>query len=93
MFVSRSHTERMGVSTMRQLGYERTAVPPLSQSRHSDMACETLYAQKHVQPARVADSEAAARGIEIHRILAIYLSHLVESRRATDLELLDSLLG
>jgi len=67
-------------------------MPPLSQSRYGDMACETLYVRKHVQRARVADSEPAARGIEIHNILATYLNHLVGARRATDLEVLDSLM-
>ena len=70
---------------------ERTGLPPLSQSRYRDMACETLYACKHVLRPVVADSEAAARGIEIHKILAAYLNHLVETRRTTDLEALDSL--
>src|SRR5438309_6234072 len=69
-----------------------TGMPPLSQSRYGDMACETLYVRKHVQRARVADSEPAARGIEIHNILATYLNHLVGARRATDLEVLDSLM-
>lgn len=57
---------------------------PLSQSRHGDMACETLYVRKHVQRAKVADSEPAARGIEIHRVVAAYINHLVSTRRSTD---------
>lgn len=69
-----------------------TGMPPLSQSRYGDMACETLYVRKHVQRTRVADSEPAARGIAIHKILATYLNHLVGARRATDLEVLDSLM-
>jgi hypothetical protein len=56
------------------------------------MACETLYVHKHVHCARVGESEPAARGIEIHKTLATYLNHLVEARRATDLEVLDSLM-
>jgi len=67
-------------------------ITPLSQSRHSDMACETLYVQKHVQHAKVAESEPAARGIEIHQILATYINHLARTRRATDLEVFDSLM-
>ncbi len=55
------------------------AVPPLSQSRQGDMACETLYVFKHVQGGRVEESEPAARGIEIHRTLAAYLNHLVRT--------------
>ncbi len=67
-------------------------IPPLSQSRHGDMACETLYVHKHVQCAKVGESEPAARGIEIHQILASYINHLVRTRRATDLEVFDALM-
>lgn len=68
------------------------SIPPLSQSRHGDMACETLYVRKHVQCAKeVAVSEPAARGIEIHQILATYLDHLVRAKRSTDLEAFDAL--
>ena len=66
-------------------------LPPLSQSRHGDMACQTLYVHKHVQCARVGESEPAARGIEIHKTLATYINHLVGARRATDIELFDAL--
>jgi hypothetical protein len=71
---------------------ERKAIPALSQSRYGDMACETLYVQKHVQGARLGESEPAARGIEIHEVLASYLNHLVRARRATDLEIFDALM-
>jgi hypothetical protein len=67
-------------------------VPPLSQSRRGDMACETLYVHKHVQRAKVAESQPAARGIEIHEILATYIDHLVRTRRSTDVTVFDSLL-
>src|SRR6266849_4718763 len=67
-------------------------LPPLSQSRHGDMACETLYVHKHVRRARVAESEPAARGIEIHQILATYINHLVRIRHSTDLEVFDALM-
>jgi len=71
---------------------ERTHIPPLSQSRRGDMACDFLYVHKHVQSTRVAGSEAAERGIEIHKILATYLNHLVQTKRSTDLEAFDSLM-
>jgi hypothetical protein len=45
---------------------ERKSIPPLSQSRYGDMACETLYVQKHVNEAILGESEPAPRGIEIH---------------------------
>jgi hypothetical protein len=66
-------------------------IPPLSQSRHGDMACEALYVRKHVERARLGESEPAARGIEIHQILATYINHLVRAKRPTDLEVFDSL--
>jgi hypothetical protein len=68
------------------------SIPALSQSRHGDMACETLYVRKHVQCARVGESEPAARGIEIHQVLATYINHLVKTTRTTDLEIFDALL-
>jgi PD-(D/E)XK nuclease superfamily len=74
------------------IGASPQAVPPLSQSRHGDMACETLYVRKHVQGGRVAESGPATRGIEIHRTLAAYINHLIGTKRATDLELFDTLM-
>lgn len=65
---------------------------PLSQSRQGDMACETLYVFKHVRRAKIADSEPATRGIEIHRVLATYIDHLVKTGRALDLEAFDQLM-
>jgi hypothetical protein len=83
----------MEVSPMRELEYQRKSLPALSQSRHGDMACETLYVRKHVNGAKIADSEPAARGIEIHRVVAAYINHLVSTRRPTDLEVFDSLMN
>jgi PD-(D/E)XK nuclease superfamily len=65
---------------------------PLSQSRQGDMACETLYVFKHVRREKIAESEPAARGIEIHRILATYIDRLVKVGRAVDLEVFDQLM-
>jgi hypothetical protein len=66
-------------------------IVPLSQSRQGDMACEKLYVFKHVRHEKIAESEPAARGIEIHRVLATYIDHLVQVRRAIDLEVFDQL--
>ena len=71
---------------------ERKAIPPLSQSRYGDMACETLYVRKHVQGAILGESEPTARGIEIHQVLASYINRLVRTRRASDLEVFDALM-
>ena len=57
------------------------------------MACETLYGCKHVQGAILGESEPAARGIEIHQVLATYINHLVRTRRAADLEVFDARAG
>jgi hypothetical protein len=71
----------------------QSVILPLSQSRRGDMACETLYVHKHVWCERVAESEPAARGVQIHEILATYLNHLAKTRRSTDLEVFDALMS
>ena len=77
---------------IREFERKQKSIPPLSQSRHGDMACETLYVCKHVQGTVLGESEPAARGIEIHQALASYVDHLVRTRRATDLEVFDALM-
>ncbi len=72
--------------------FQQLGVPPLSQSRYGDMACQTLYVYKHVLRGATMESGPAARGIEIHRILATYIDHLVKVRRALDLEVFDQLM-
>src|SRR5260370_23011323 len=76
---------------MHEIERKQKSIPPLSQSRYGDMAWETLSVQKHIQGVILGEAEAAARGIEIHEILASYLNHLVRARRATDLEVFDAL--
>ena len=62
-------------------------LPPLSQSRRGDMACETLYVCKHVHGARLGESEPAARGIEIHQVLATYINDLVKAMMRRNIHL------
>jgi hypothetical protein len=57
---------------MGEHAYKRTSFQPLSQSLHGDMACETLYVHKDVRCESTAESEAAARGIEIHQICDLH---------------------
>jgi len=76
---------------MREIERKQKSIPPLSQSRYGDMACETRYAHKHIQCVRLGESEAAARGTEIHQVLAAYISHLVRARRSADLDVFDAL--
>jgi len=66
--------------------------PPLSQSRQGDMACERLYAEKHIWATKHAQSGAASRGIEVHQLLSTYINHLVSSKRSSDLGMFDSLM-
>ncbi|MCI0624694.1 MAG: PD-(D/E)XK nuclease family protein, partial [Acidobacteria bacterium] len=68
-------------------------LPPLSQSRQGDMACQCLYFRKHVIRGPMAESQAAARGIEVHQVLATYINHLVKTKRSTDLALFDRLVS
>jgi len=68
------------------VGNQLQEIPPLSQSRQADMACRCLYLRKHVIGGPMAESQAAARGIEVHQVPATYINHLVSTRRSTDLE-------
>jgi hypothetical protein len=81
----------MKAPRVRDVEHMPKAIPPLNQSRYGDMACETLYVHKHVRGERIAESEPAARGIEIHEILATYINHLVRVGRSTDLGVFDAL--
>jgi hypothetical protein len=40
----------------------------------------------------LGEAEAAARGTEIHQVLAAYINHLVRTKCATDLEVFDALM-
>lgn len=77
---------------MSELQGQKSVLPPLSQSRQGDMACEILYVHKHVCNEKPAPSQAAARGTEIHAILAEYINHLVRVRRSMDLQVFDALM-
>src|SRR5712692_3574159 len=72
--------------------FRQLSVPPLSQSRYGDMACQTLYVHKHVLRGPIIESGPAARGIEIQGNRADYLNHLVRTGRTTDLQVFDALM-
>jgi len=74
-----------------EVNSEANSLPPLSQSRRGDMACELLYIHRHVRHVASGDSEPAARGTAIHEVLSSYIDHLIATKRATDLELFDTL--
>jgi hypothetical protein len=54
---------------------EQVEIPPLSQSRQEDMACDLLYQARHIHGVRT-ESEASRRGNEVHRIIAKYMDYL-----------------
>lgn len=83
----------MSASAKHDFNPQTSAIPPLSQSRQADMACQCLYIRKHVIGGPIAETGAAAQGIEVHQILATYINHLVRTRRSTDLELFDRLMS
>ena len=76
----------MKTPLLREPMAECTIVLPLNQSRYCDMGCETPNVRKHVKCTKIADSAPAARGTEIHQILATYINHLVGTKHSTDLE-------
>jgi len=73
----------MGAKLQQVQRLEQTAIPPLSQSRQADMACSLLYRARHVDHIEF-ETEAARRGIEIHRILAQYMDALRITKQQTD---------
>lgn len=67
------------------------AIPPLSQSRYENMACETLYAARHIAGLPDAESAAAQRGSAIHAIMARYVKWLAGTHQKTDYNFLEAL--
>lgn len=67
------------------------AIPPLSQSRYENMACETLYAARHIAGLPDAESLAAQRGSAIHAIMARYVKWLAGTHQKTDYNFLEAL--
>lgn len=81
-----------GIQAMqRELCAKPCALPPLSQSRYELMACPALYKSKVMDGTLEAPNPFSQRGTEIHRVLAKYVDHLVETRQQTDLLAFDDL--
>jgi len=47
---------------MHEIERKQKSIPPLSQSRYGDMACETLYVCKHVQGTRLGNQRPRHEG-------------------------------
>lgn len=60
------------------------AAPPLSQSRRELLACNLLYVSREIEGIKPPPSEAAHRGVEIHRVMSRYVDYLVKKRVKAD---------
>lgn len=63
----------------------------LSQSHQMDMACEVLYATKHIENIGTPSSEPALRGTHIHDACKLYVRHLVQKRLKQDYGFFDNM--
>lgn len=68
-------------------------IPPLSQSRYELLACPHLYRDRVILGRKEAPNPYAERGTQIHRAIADYVQHLVETRQQTDFKFFDELLA
>lgn len=64
----------------------------LSQSHQMDMACEVLYAKKHIENSVSPSSEPALRGTHIHDACKLYVRHLVQKRLKQDHAFFDNMI-
>lgn len=75
---------KVGIPNGAELPVQDRAIPPLSQSRYELMACPHLYRERIIRGRREAPNQYAERGTQIHRAIADYIGHLVETRQAKD---------
>ena len=66
-------------------------IPPLSQSRHEQMACPESYIHQTVEGHKQPDSMASERGSEVHHVLSEYIRHCVARKVAVDFPHFDKL--
>lgn len=66
-------------------------IPPLHQSTIDIMACQVFYVEAIIKKRRQPGSMESARGKEVHKTMALYLSHCARNRVSMDLESFDRL--
>ena len=66
-------------------------IPPLSQTRKEQMSCEYGYKLVNIDGLKTPDTEASARGQDVHAIIAPYALHCAQKRVPADFMFLDSL--
>ena len=61
-------------------------IPPLRQSTQSTMSCPRMYSEIFIKGNRPPSGLDAARGTEIHKTMAAYLSHCARKQVGMDLD-------
>lgn len=64
----------------------KSVIPPLRQSTQETMACPLFYTEVFIKGRRVPSGLEAARGTEIHKTMAAYLSHCALKQVGMDLD-------
>jgi len=67
----------------------KSQIPPLRQSTQETMGCPRFYAEVFIKGRKVPGGLDAARGTEIHRTMAAYLSHCARKGVGMDLDSFD----
>ena len=62
------------------------AIPPLSQSKQALLSCPLQYVEVVIGGKEAAPSQAATRGLFVHRVLCDYVKHLQNTKQRKDLE-------
>jgi hypothetical protein len=65
---------------------QKSPIPPLRQSTQETMACPRFYTEVFIKGRKVPGGMDAARGTEIHRTMAAYLSHCARKQVGMDLD-------
>ena len=64
----------------------KSPIPPLRQSTQETMACPRFYTEVFIKGRKVPGGLEAARGTEIHKTMAAYLSHCARKQVGMDLD-------
>jgi hypothetical protein len=69
---------------------QKSPIPPLRQSTEETMSCPLFYAEVFIKGKKVPGGMDAARGTEIHKTMAAYLSHCARKQVGMDLNAFES---
>lgn len=64
----------------------KSVIPPLRQSTQETMACPRFYSEVFIKGNKPPGGLEAARGVEIHKTMAAYLSHCARKSVGMDLD-------